>query len=202
MLKSIAKSLIRKTYGLGLPYINSRAEFPFILNARGILGEGVEVGVHRGDFSKLILDSWQGSKLYSVDPWLEFGEDYIDQCNVKQDSQDKLYRETVAKLAPFGKRSEIQRTTSKEAAAKFKDAQLDFVYLDAQHQYEAIKQDIDWWWPKVKNGGLLAGHDYLDDTRAAGEYGIKSAVDEFVRKAELVLRITKEDNWRSWLVFK
>ena len=81
---------------------------------------------------------------------------------VSQDAHDAFYRETAVKLAPYGDRSIIIRAKSGEAVELFKDGQLDFVYLDAQHHYEAIKEDIALWWPKVRWGGLLAGHDYLD----------------------------------------
>ena len=52
------------------------------------------------------------------------------------------------------------RMSSKEAATKFEDSSLDFVFVDASHQYEDVCEDIDIWIPKVKSGGFLAGHDY------------------------------------------
>jgi predicted O-methyltransferase YrrM len=91
--------------------------------------------------------------------------------------------------------------TSEEAAEAFEARSLDFVYIDAQHHYEAVKRDIALWWPKVKPGGILAGHDYLDGTREQSEFGVKSAVDEFVEEHDLSLRISNEPSWRSWFVF-
>jgi hypothetical protein len=51
--------------------------------------------------------------------------------------------------------------TSEEAAPKIPDGSLDFAYIDANHAYEYVKRDIELWWPKIRDGGMLAGHDYL-----------------------------------------
>jgi predicted O-methyltransferase YrrM len=55
-------------------------------------------------------------------------------------------------------------TTSRQAAALFGDAAVDAVFLDGDHEYEGVLQDLRCWYPKVKPGGLLAGHDYDRDT--------------------------------------
>jgi hypothetical protein len=183
-------------------YIRCREDLPYLLNARKLLGEGVEVGVQHGYYSEAILKAWKGKKLYSVDPWLEFRSGiYDDIANVSQSSQDAIYRNTLQRLSRFGGRSTIIRATSKEAAAKFQDRQLDFVYIDAQHDYEAVKDDIGRWFPKIRTGGVLAGHDYLDGQIEAGTFGVKSAVDEFSMAEGLRLAVSREKAWRSWFVF-
>jgi len=48
---------------------------------------------------------------------------------------------------------------------------LDFVYLDAAHDYDNVKLDIKCWYPKVREGGILGGHDIIDE-------GVKKAVNE------------------------
>ncbi|MDA0682947.1 MAG: class I SAM-dependent methyltransferase [Bacteroidetes bacterium] len=192
----------RLTYRWGLPYLRSRRELPHLLNAYGLVGEAAEIGVQRGNYSVELLKRWKGLRLYSIDPWMEMGEEYVDISNVSQGEQEQLYEETVDNLRLFGKRSEIIRQTSQQAVVHFEDEQLDFVYIDAQHHYEAVKEDISLWWPKVKKGGLLAGHDYLDGVPGTGKYGVKTAVDEFVRREGLDLLVTEEKLYRSWLIFK
>ena len=91
--------------------------------------------------------------------------------------------------------------TSQEAAPLFRAGQLDFVYIDAQHHYEAARDDIETWYPKVRKGGILAGHDYLEGEREAGYFGVKRAVDEFVARRGLRLVISAEGDWPSWFVF-
>jgi hypothetical protein len=76
------------------------------------------------------------------------------------------------------------------------------VYIDAQHHYDAVKQDIHLWYPKVKGGGVISGHDYLDGKLASGLYGVKKAVDEFVAQNDLRLILSQEDDYPSWFILK
>jgi hypothetical protein len=68
---------------------------------------------------------------------------------------------------------------------QFKDGEVDFVYIDGDHGFDAVKADISAWWPKVKNGGILAGHDYC-----GMQAGVKSAVDEFQKSTQFQLNVT------------
>jgi hypothetical protein len=190
--------------------ISHRDLFPLVLNENGFLGEGVEVGVKFGEFSETILKAWVGKKLYSIDPWKEFSQtEYQDIANVSQNEQEEIYQKAVARLAPFGKRSEIIRKTSLEASTQFEDGALDFTYLDAQHHYDAVKEDLAAWYPKLKIGGILAGHDYVPDGKyQAGDFGVKQAVDEFAAKFNLQVLISGETEpppymaTPSWFIIK
>ena len=68
-----------------------------------------------------------------------------------------------------------------DAASRFADGALDFVYLDAMHLYADARADIEAWWPKLKVGGLMAGDDYHNGWVEIARYtfGVKDAVDEF-----------------------
>lgn len=182
--------------------LTGRWQLPSLLNARGLLGTGVEVGVFEGFFSYTLLETWRGARLIAVDPWRHFATGYQDDCNFGQAKMDKLYEETRARLAPFGARADIWRNLSDEAATKIPAESLDFAYIDAQHHYEAVKEDLALWWPKIKKGGLFAGHDYMDGSFSFGEFGVKSAVDEFVREHGLQLHVTGEKESPSWFFFK
>jgi hypothetical protein len=136
--------------------------------------------VRDGRFSDRLLATWKGSLLISIDPWLSADPNaYVDRSNVSQDEFEHLYLETQARLARYGTRSEIRRMTSLEAAASIPDASLDFAYIDARHDYASVLEDLDAWFPKVKPGGILAGHDYADIDFGRTDFGVKSAVDEF-----------------------
>jgi hypothetical protein len=184
-----------------------RRELGLLLNAQHLTGEGAEIGVKEGKFSERILHYWRGRLLYSIDPWREFGDNYRDVANVTQARQDEYYLETQSRLARFGGRSRILRMTSLEAAAVIADGSLDFAFIDAQHHYEAVREDIALWWPKIRPGGLLCGHDYgnIDETDAAGVvtvFGVKKAVDEFVQANGLKVFTTAKDKRPSWFVRK
>ena len=65
-----------------------------------------------------------------------------------------------------------------------------------------MNTDLNHWYPKVKAGGVLAGHDYMNGTFSFGQFGVKSAVDNFVRHRQLQLQITREKESPSWFLFK
>ena len=175
----------------------TRNQFPALLNRRGLTGTGVEVGVKRGIFSETILQGWRGRQLISVDPWLAGPPDGADPST--QAEHDRFYEETVARLAKFGDRSAIWRLSSVEAAARIDRGSLDFVYIDALHDYESVRVDLDAWFDKVRPGGVIAGHDYHNAPLPT--YRVKQAVDEFFAERELPVKPTySEGRWATWLV--
>ena len=127
---------------------------------------GAEIGVFTGEFSELLLRGMPDLKLYLIDPYRHFPKEvYDDLANSDQDVQDARY-EYVCKLFAKNKNIEILRLTSEEASPKIPDESLDFAYIDANHSYQFMKRDIELWWPKIREGGLLAGHDYMMPTVA------------------------------------
>lgn len=183
-------------------YVEKRVHLPFLLKRVGLNGQGVEIGVQSGYYSEEILAKSNLKVLYSVDPWAEFKNNaYEDLANVPQDEHNYRYLQTVMRLMKYGTRSVCIRMKSENAIKLFRNHTLDFVYIDANHSYEGCKLDINLWWPKVKRKGILAGHDYLDGKLADGNFGVKSAIDEFVKKNKLKLFVTK-DEWPTWYFFK
>jgi methyltransferase family protein len=187
-LRKLAGVAVRATYRTPAPVVVGRWELPKLLNRRGLLGLAFEVGVRDGGFSEQLLSAWDGRLLVSIDPWAEPGE-------------DELYELTRSRLAPHGQRSEIWRTTSVEAAARVQRASADFVYIDALHDYDSALEDVTHWYPKIRPGGIIAGHDYVDGEFPDGVFGVKRAVDEFFGARGLRARPTLLDPpWRSWMV--
>ena len=183
--------------------VPARVDIPVLLNRLGLLGAGVEVGVKEGKYSSTVLERWNGRLLFSVDPWLEApAGDYIDIANVPQERQEKFYAAARERLAPFGERSQIWRMTGDEAAARIPDGSLDFVYLDARHDYASVKSDLEVWYPKVVQGGIIAGHDYVDGQLPEGLFGVRSAVDEFSSVRGLSVGVTTHEpaTFPSWIV--
>jgi len=170
----------RFTYRRTIRRVPSRDELPALLNARGLHGRGAEIGVKLGVYSDELLSRWHGEELVSIDPWLSADpEDYVDRSNVSQEEFDRYYEETRERLSRHGARSSIWRMTSTEAAGRVPDGSFDFVYIDARHDYDSVKEDLEAWCAKVRPGGILAGHDYVDGDLPQGEFYVKSAVDEF-----------------------
>ena len=194
--------LTRQTYSRTINLLPTRDELPFLLNARGLTGSGAEIGVAYGEFSEHILKYWRGSKLISIDPWIEMApEEYVDTCNQDQDSMERCYEIARDRLSQFGDRSEIRRMTGHQAANDIPPHSLDFVYIDAQHSYEAVRSDIADWYPLIRPGGIIGGHDYNDGEFAQGTHGVRSAVDGFFREHRLPVAHTYADvPCNSWLV--
>ena len=193
---------LRSTYARPRPVVPVREELPFLLNARGLTGTGAEIGVKTGFFSEVLLDRWEGRKLISIDPWEADEPDaYVDVANVTQEQHDAFLAETRQRLERFGDRSEIWRDYSTTAAPRVADGSLDFVYVDARHDHDSVLEDLDHWFGKVRPGGVIAGHDYVNGTFPEGEFGVKSAVDEFFARRDLpVLSTWGDPPWVTWIV--
>ena len=127
----------------------------------GHYAQGVEIGVNEGEYSDYILSNcFNIVKLYSVDFWRGYNE--LDATARGDFEAVCAMREAADKLTKHGDRSVIIRATSAVAAPLFKDGSLDFVYIDAGHDYKSVVEDIKEWLPKVRKGGLICGDDYVD----------------------------------------
>jgi hypothetical protein len=178
-----------------------REDIPLMLNERGLVGCAAEVGVFAGQFSARLLSTWRGRHLISIDPWLAASPDeYVDVNNVSQPEHDANYEATRARLARFGERSSVWRLTSKQAAHRVPRASMDFVYIDARHDEQSVLEDLDLWLPKLRPGGILAGHDYEAATFDEGVFGVKTAVDSFFGRLGLRVHVTGEPKFPSWIV--
>lgn len=158
-------------------------------------GIAVEIGVAGAHFSKQVLETWKSlGKIYLVDAWRHFEDGYMDSCNLPQEVQDERYNRVVLDLATNPK-VVIARYESPAAANLFPTELFDFIYLDANHSETAVAHDLEAWWPKLKPGGIFAGHDYLAGNGAG--YGVKKAVDAFASKWDLKVHSTAQEYCRE-----
>lgn len=168
--------------------IKTRNNFGDYLKSIGLNGFGVEVGVAEGNFSEILLSTTGLKKIYFVDPWKVYPrEEYDDGPNSTQAVQDERFKKVSLKLEKYKDRAEILRMESVPASKIFKDDFFDFVYIDASHTYNNAKQDILSWYPKVKAGGVISGHDYLND---GPQFQVKRAVDEFCEVNKINVMVT------------
>ncbi len=127
---------------------------------------GVEVGVQNGNFAVDNLKIWTSvQNYYLVDMW-QRQENYKDTANVEEDAQEKIYQTALANMKPFGDKPILIRNSSVNASLLFPDLSLDFVYLDARHDYCGVTEDLVAWFPKLKKGGIMSGHDFMTDKDA------------------------------------
>ena len=139
-----------------------------------------EIGVWKGLFSQKILNMVQPEKLHLIDPWL-FQEEYPNRLYggkaVKsQEDIDNIYQLVVQKTE--GKNVIIHRDFSSNVLPNLENNYLDWIYIDGNHSYEFVKQDLELCFDKVKRGGLIAGDDY--NWREKENFPIRKAVNEFI----------------------
>lgn len=182
----------------------SRRDLGIFLNSLGLCGEGVELGVNYGEFSRVILNHWKGSKLHLIDAWEK--QDnlvYNDLCNNNtQDQYNECYRQTFNRFSN-NKKVQIHKKYSTEALDSFEDQSLDFIYLDANHSFKATYEDLSNWSKKVKPNGLLSGHDYINCyAHNSVWFGCKYAVDKWAEENGFPVYTSWEDNdFPSWFIF-
>lgn len=133
---------------------------------------GIEVGTEQGAYAKVLCDCNPGVKLYCVDPWLAY-PGYRE--HVSQEKLDGFYRKTRELLSPY--RAELIRETSLSAVDHFADGSLDFVYIDANHEFSHVVADITAWLPKIRKGGIISGHDYI--RKKDMKFGVVEAVQGY-----------------------
>ena len=166
---------------------------------------GVEVGVLGGNFSFYILDVWKNIKLFSVDPWMnQIDTQYIDVNNRDNETFERMYLDVLKRSNNYSPRSIIVRILSTPASQMFEDNSLDFVYLDANHSYETVKEDLHHWYPKIKKNGIISGHDFIEDATRNVDgvptcFGVQKAVKEFFNN-QLVFHTDEE--WSNWFHIK
>jgi len=151
---------------------------------------GAEVGVHRGETSAKLLHAFPALHLYLVDEWGVYKESHRyrksgDGCSKFSQAEQDANLLATRKAVDFAReRATIIRAPSVEAGEQFRGPNingrlLDFAFIDADHTYEAVRDDILAWWPNVKSEGLLIGHDIDHPRDKRGIWGVRRAVEEF-----------------------
>jgi len=149
---------------------------------------GAEIGVQAGDTSFQLLRGLPTLEtLYCVDAWRWYPDYEHDRCPTDKtggrwpdqqllDEARSLFFKRLFENKEFESRVVVLGLFSADAALLVRDRSLDFVFLDANHSYEYVRDDIRRWRPKLKAGGLLAGHDYGNPHNP--RWGVTRAVDE------------------------
>lgn len=190
----------------------NRDQIGDFLKYNNLNGIGVELGSFKGDFANTILKNWNGT-LLMIDVWRELpNQEYDDMSNHREHID--AYSQAMDNIKGFEDRAFMLRMKGKDACSFIYDKYLDFIYIDANHTYEAVKEDIKLWYPKIKSGGLIMGHDYLPDSfyegkeknqalylfpdgepekaKYAGMFGVNPAVNEFCEENGYVVNKTEE----------
>ena len=155
-----------------------------------------EIGVWRGEFSEKINFFCKPKELILVDPWIF--DNSVRGCAPQVKGREPLNQnyfndaktETIKKFSN-SKNVSIIELFSLEASKKFPDNYFDYIYIDGEHTYEAVTKDLECWFPKLKNKGLLFGDDYYW-REEDNSLSLHKAYQDFIHKYKL----------KDWCVFK
>lgn len=147
---------------------------------------GVEIGVWKGAFSRQVVDLVQPREYHLVDPWVFVGEQaecmYGGTNARMQQDMDAIHASVVEAFAQHPEVF-IHRQYSMEAVGRFADGSLDWVYVNGDHYYDGVMQDLEAYYPKLRKGGLLCGDDlYWTKPSLNGDKPVERAVHDLVRK--------------------
>ena len=154
--------------------------------------KGAEIGVEYGKYSEILFKNIPGLELLCIDPWEAY-----PKVSVKR--AEAIYQSCKKRLSQYN--AKIMRMSSEEGAKLVPDGSLDFVYIDASHGYIPVKEDNEWWVPKVRVGGIVSGHDYTNhgnDEKTLTRCGVVQAVDEYVEKMGIEIYYATTDYPASW----
>ena len=162
---------------------------------------GAEIGVYRGEFTEKLCKA--GLSIYAIDPWM--GYYGAGRSERRSEMQNTNYNFALQKLSPFNNCT-IIRKTSMDALNDIEAASLDFVYIDGDHRFRYIAEDLSEWSEKVKKGGIVCGHDYFCTSPQANNViiQVKAVVDAYIGTYQIpnFYVFGKGDKTLSWMFIK
>ena len=149
----------------------------------------VEIGSWKGKSSFCMASFIQAEnkniKFYCIDTW-QGSEEHVEDSEIVNNTLFNTFKKNTEPVGDFITSIQLN---SLNAAHQFNDESLDFVFIDASHDYENVKNDINTWYPKVKKGGTIAGHDYHHTWS-----GVVKAVNEWAEINKKLISLT-ETTW-------
>jgi len=187
--KIIAKLRVKR--GDNLPFTGWNAYRSVIPEILAELGhtKGAEIGVAEGFFTEAVCKANPELEMLCVDPW----QGCIGYSSSKM---ARIHRSAMARLANC--KATIMRMSSSEAAQQISNCSLDFVYIDALHDFDSVIRDLIYWVPKVRSGGIVAGGAF--DNVSRGGNGVIYAVEAYATAHNILpWYVTHLDVSPSWL---
>jgi len=196
-MKTAIHKFIQNTFGIKLIQLLPK---PAILEIKKRFGDkkliGVEIGTYKGDNAVSILKTLNMKKLYLIDPYI-FHDDWDSENEMGEIVDNEILMEEIKaeakfKVMSFYNKYEFVERFSKDAV-NYIPNELDFVYIDGAHDFNSVMQDLNNYYPKIKRGGILCGHD-------ADYNPVTQALIKFCYENKLKLNISKHDDW--WIIIE
>jgi hypothetical protein len=160
-----------------------------------------EIGVYEGLYANVISSELPLSEIHLIDLWDPDGNDFF-YSEFDDDQMNGAY-EKVRTRFNGNPNIKILKGDSKELFGNFKDGYFDWIYIDGDHSYEGVLSDLKNWFPKVKKGGVISGHDFDPDLgwEISSKFGVNQAIDDFFKDTDEIY-LTSEPYYKSWVHFK
>jgi hypothetical protein len=169
--------------------------FPDLLNELGIK-KGVELGVYKGKYSEILKIKIPDLDLTGIDGWKTY-KGYKDY--EVTDLETEAFNQAKQRAEKNGFR--IIQAWSVDASKMFEDESLDFIFIDSNHDFAHVIEDLAAWSPKIKKGGIISGHDFFESRRE--RYGVKYAVPAWCAYQRIpMLFVINGDRIPSWFYVK
>ncbi len=198
--------------------IGTRDGLAGLANSLNLTGWAVELGVWRGEFAEKNLKVWSGSRYVLIDLWepsdcvngnrssCVYGGNVSDGGVAERSFDKHITTLRMQRAHPRWRgRWDMVQASTLDAAQRYRDGQFDWLYLDATHTYAEARRDLEAWYPKVRVGGLISGHDYQFQHQTIGDgytFGVRDAVDEFAVKRNTRVYSTMEPYLPSFYFLK
>ena len=166
-------------------------------------GVCAEIGVWQGEYSEQIIKNSNPKELYLIDKWdvqelkTEAYAEYYRNFT-KTEEFVNVYNSVIDKFSTY-EEVKLIRNDSVLASYDFDDQFFDWVYIDADHSYQGVTNDLNAYYGKVKDGGYICGHDWNNPE----DEGVNYAVLDFVESKNVqFVGVTNEANWSSYVLKK
>ncbi|MBU1110792.1 class I SAM-dependent methyltransferase [Patescibacteria group bacterium] len=163
--------------------------------------KGAEIGVYRASYSRHLLDRNPNLQLIGVDAW----EVYTGYKDYHREDIKDAHRESIEVYKKYGDRATLIQGWSNWVVKTIPDESLDFVFIDGNHAYEYVVEDIALWSKKVKKGGIIYGHDFDDysNSRRWKDMNVINAVDGWMKSYKIKpWFVTTNNSNKCWLYVK
>ena len=157
---------------------------------------GAEIGVASGEHALSLLENLDISILYLIDPFEKYEEylkDYNSDYWATKLSLDETFLKAKKLLDLYKEQTKFVKKFSNSAVKEI-EASIDFVYIDGNHDYDYVRKDLELYYPIVKSGGVIGGHDFYNGF-SRSHNGVITAVIEFVHSKGLQLYVEQPDFW-------
>jgi hypothetical protein len=164
----------------------------------------IEIGVQDAIYTKYLASHFKN--VIGIDPYHHYPSEYYhDGSNLNQETLDYNYNKVSSELERDYKNISLIRDESLKCIDRFEDNSIDFIYLDGNHMYHYVIQELEAWWPKIKEGGVFGGHDYGNYKDEFTTIEVEKAVKEWASKLNIldnIIACHHHNGCGSWFIKK